>query len=69
MPENEYQVAQIDELSVLNVAGNPVPGVRIWFKFGVGQTGHVDIPNSVLTRERKEAAIQARIDAIMALWV
>lgn len=68
MPENGYRVLQIDEMSVLDAARNPVPGQRIWFSFGDGQRGHVDIPNHLLTPERKEAMIQAYIDRVMALW-
>lgn len=68
MPENEYTVVQIDEMHVLDAAKNPVPGQRIWFDFGEGQRGHVDIPNNVLTPKRKEAAIQSYIDKVMALW-
>ena len=68
MPDNEYRVSQIDEMSVLDEANNPTPGQRIWFRFGEGQRGHVDIPNRLLTAERRDAMIQAYIDMIMALW-
>lgn len=69
MPENNYQVTQIDETSVLDEAKNPVWGQRIWFRFNDGQRGHVDIPDHLLTPERKDAMIQAYIDRIMSIWV
>ncbi len=68
MSENDYNVTQIDETSVLDAAKNPVQGVRIWFAFGDGQSGHVDVPLAVLTPERRESMIQAYIDRIMAIW-
>lgn len=68
MPENGYRVTQIDGMSVLDEARNPVPGQRIWFRFGEEQRGHVDIPDHLLSPERKEAMIQAYIDRVMALW-
>jgi hypothetical protein len=68
MPENGYQILQIDALSVLDAAKNPEPGQRIWFAFGEGQRGHVDIPDRLLTPQRKDAMIQAYVDKVMALW-
>ena len=68
MAENEYRVIQIDETTVLDAAKNPVPGVRAWFTFGDGQSGHIDIPLAVLTPERRETMIQAYIDRIQAIW-
>ena len=68
MPENGYTVTQIDEMSVLDEARNPVQGVRVWFTFGEGQRGHVDIPMTLATVERRDAMIQTYIDKVNALW-
>lgn len=68
MPENSYTVTQIDEMSVLDEARNPVQGFRVWFTFGEGQRGHVDIPLALATPERRDAAIEAYIDRANALW-
>jgi hypothetical protein len=68
MPDNEYTITQINEMSVLDAAGNPVQGFRVWFDFGEGQTGHIDLPLKIASPERREAAIQTYIDRAVALW-
>lgn len=68
MPENEYQITQVNEISMLDEAGNPVDGYRIYFTWGLGRRAHIDLPKDRATREVRDTLIIAEIERQEALW-
>lgn len=62
MPENEYQIIDVQELTILDAAGNPVQAYRIYFTWGLGRKGHIEIVKTKVTSEEKERLITEEID-------
>jgi len=68
MPENEYHIKQINEMTILDAAGNPVDGYRIYFTWGLGRKAHIDMPKAEATKEMRDTLILAEIERQEALW-
>lgn len=75
MANGDYRITQVDEVTLLNAARNPVPGYRIYFTWGGGRTSSVDIFKSAVeglspdaVTEVKDQAVGAEIARMDALW-
>lgn len=68
MPENEYQIIQVNEISMLDAAGNPTDAYRVYFTWGLGRKAHVTMPKDRATKEIRDALIVAEIEKQEVLW-
>lgn len=68
MPENEYQITQVNEISMLDQAGNPTEAYRVYFTWGLGRRAHVDIPKDRATKDVRNILIEAEIERQETLW-
>ena len=68
MPENEFQVLQVNEISILDAAGNPTDAYRVYFTWGPGRKAHIDMLKDAATKETRDALIEAEITRQEALW-
>lgn len=68
MLENEYQITQINEMTILDEAGNPVEGYRIYFTWGLGRRAHIDLSKERASKEVRDALIAAEIERQEMLW-
>ncbi len=68
MAENLYHVEQVHEVTILDEARNPVAGYRVFFTWGIGRKGHVDIPKDRATKEVRDSLIEAEIIRQETLW-
>lgn len=68
MPANEYQITQVNEFTMLDEAGNPIAGYRVYFAWGLGRRGHVDIPKDRATQEVRNQLIMTEIERQEDLW-
>ena len=68
MPENDFQIVETEQGFVRNAAGNPVAGYKVWFTWGEGRKGMIEMPKERASRERRDALIEAEIARQDALW-
>lgn len=75
MSDVVYTITQVNEVTLLDAAKNPVAGYRLYFTWGGGRTSSVDIPRSEVNglppeqvAEVKERHVQAEISRMDALW-
>jgi len=70
MPDKPYTVLQVVGRTIIDAAGNPVPGYHIDFVTGKGMKGYVDIPAAQYSPERAKQEITAeakRLDDMLLL--
>jgi len=68
MPENEFEILQVNEMSILDAAGNPTDALRVYFTWGPGRKAHIDMLKEAATQELRDILIEAVIAKHEALW-
>lgn len=68
MPENDFQVIEVQEGFIRDAAGNPVPGFKVYFTWGDGHKGMVEMQKGRASRERRDLLIEEEIAQQDALW-
>lgn len=68
MSENSFQILQVDEMTILDAARNPVPGYRVYFTWAADRKGHVDLPKLGATKDVRDRLIEEEIARQEALW-
>lgn len=68
MPENDYQILQVDETMLLDAAGNPRDGYKVWFIWPGGRKAHIEMLKEVATSELRDQLIEAEIARQEMLW-
>lgn len=63
-----YQTTQVVLRSILDAGGNPIEAYRVFFNWGEGQKGYVDIPKDIASAESRDRMIRAEIERQSSLW-
>ena len=68
MAENSYQVTNVQGVTILDEGEAPTAGYRIFFTWGAGRTGKIDMKRAAASRELRDSLILAEIARQEDLW-